>query len=154
MHAIELTHYTDTGHRIPGHGGGSGKCARLHGHTYRFDIQATTEALDGLHMVADFGRIKEILNEWDHRTLLWADDPFYIGMVGSDYDADATAGIVRVPFIPTAEAMAQYLSYRFLAEFSQLAFVQVDVRETEKTKARFYASQADRERVLAEVEAA
>lgn len=32
---ITLLHSIDTGHRIVGH---EGKCARLHGHTYRMEI--------------------------------------------------------------------------------------------------------------------
>lgn len=140
MHSIELTHYTDTGHRIPGHNGGTGKCARLHGHTYRFDVQATSDTLDELHMVTDFGAIKQILNEWDHRTVLWSHDAISFD---GDLEYEESIGVVRVPFIPTAEAMAQHFTFRFLAEFDQLAFVQVEVRETPKTKARFYGSQAD-----------
>lgn len=66
----------DASHLLPGH---SGKCARLHGHTYRVQVSIASESpldtsasSDG--MLIDFGDLKEIVNiafldNWDHRFL-------------------------------------------------------------------------------------
>lgn len=141
MHQIQLEHTTDTGHRIPGHEGGLGKCARLHGHTYRFQVALAAETLDITGFVIDFGEIKRILDEWDHRTLLWEKDGLSLAVTSRP--AEEAHGVIRVPFIPTAENMAEHLVFRFLSEFAQLTFVSVCVHETAKTEAKFYASQSD-----------
>lgn len=149
MYAIELDHATDTGHRIPGHQNGLGKCARLHGHTYNFHVQLTADMLEEEGFVVDFGDIKTILDEWDHRMLLWADDPLgtIIGMESGDEDwiegADQRMGIIRVEFIPTAENMARHLAQRFVSEFQQVVFALVEVRETAKSVARYYCSASE-----------
>lgn len=149
MHTITLTHTTDTGHRIPGHDGGSGKCARLHGHTYSFDVELSSDDLDGTGFVIDFGQIKKLLDEWDHRTLLWEGDP--LGLSFHEFRgslADGTAagsylegdiieeayGLIRVPFVPTAENMAEHLARTFF-ELPNVKLARVTVRETAKSSA-------------------
>jgi 6-pyruvoyl-tetrahydropterin synthase len=72
MHEIRLDHTTDTGHRIVGH---KGKCARIHGHTYRWQVKIEAQALNEMGFVADFGDVKAVLDEWDHRLVLWRCDP-------------------------------------------------------------------------------
>ena len=44
-----------------------------------------------------------IEREWDHRLLLWADDPMVMHLEAADEP------FVMVPFNPTAERMAEYL---------------------------------------------
>lgn len=157
MHIIEIEHKTSTGHRIPGHEDGRGKCARLHGHTFGYFVQLSAEILDDLGLVADFGRVKAVLDRWDHRTLLWENDTirldtrnvhedFRIGSRAIDvvYDmVETEAGIVRVPFIPTSENMAVHLAETFIREFDNLVFASVDVRESPLSCARYYCSKAD-----------
>jgi 6-pyruvoyltetrahydropterin/6-carboxytetrahydropterin synthase len=153
LHSITLTHTTETGHRIPGHQNGKGKCARLHGHSYRFEVTLAAEVLEG-GFVADFGDVKALLDEWDHRMLLWDDDPLVVmdgwsesareqdleGVVPSATSAlEGTLGVLRVPFIPTAENMAEYLARRMVNEFDTVMFAEVQVYETTKTCASFYA---------------
>jgi len=104
---ISLSHTIAMGHRIPNHEGGAGKCARLHGHTYRFDVMLKSAVLrDGF--VMDFGVVKNALNEWDHRTILWDQDPIAEDVFGfADGQGDLyKLGFIQVPFIPTAEAIA------------------------------------------------
>lgn len=93
------------GHRIYGH---QGACANLHGHNYRVHFTCEEGHLDALGMVVDFAVIKSRLcawvdDNWDHRFLLWADDPAAPAL----QEIDPT--IVLTPFNPTAENMALYL---------------------------------------------
>lgn len=64
----------EAAHRLPNH---SGKCARLHGHSYRLEVTVTGEIINegsSEGMVFDFSDLgavveKEILNKWDHQFL-------------------------------------------------------------------------------------
>lgn len=127
----------DAGHRIVGH---KGKCARLHGHTYKIHIMAAGK-VHPPGFVVDFGDLKEIVNEWDHRMLLWDQDPIVVGQKAETYHPanvhfKEDNGIVRVQFNPTAEHMAEYLARRFHEEFS-LDGIMVELWETPKCMARY-----------------
>lgn len=129
--SLEMTF--DTGHRIVGH---KGKCARLHGHTYRAII--TCQGLmEDPGFVVDFGDIKDFVNEWDHRTLLWEEDPILQDMLGfMDIQGLDQHGIIRLPFNPTAENMAFYLANGILYRFQNLHQVLITLYETPKSCAR------------------
>ncbi len=148
MHTeISLEMTFDAGHRIVGH---KGKCARLHGHTYKAHILASGETKDP-GFVVDFGDIKDLVNEWDHRLLLWERDPFLITrevpLTGFQEDEGRTrlevlstgeSGVVRLPFNPTAENMAYDLATRIQADFN-LTAVMVELWETPTSMARYIA---------------
>lgn len=103
----QATRYHDIscGHRVVGH---ENKCRNLHGHNYRIHFVCQAE-LDDVGRVIDFGVMKQRLclwleDQWDHRFLMWEDDPLL------PYMRDVQRhGIVLVPFNPTAENMAEYL---------------------------------------------
>ena len=108
MYEVDRYHDISCGHRVYGH---ESKCAHLHGHNYRihFTVQADHNQLDLIGRVLDFSVIKSRLcmwleNWWDHKMLIWENDP--IGLELCDIDPD---GIVLVSFNPTAENMAQHL---------------------------------------------
>lgn len=110
----------ETAHRLLDH---DGKCARLHGHSYR--VEVIVEGLDDLQpegpargMIVDFDDIKPwiqgIQTDFDHYALLERGDPI----------ADALQAIdepVRVvEYRPTAENIAKRLKYDlslYLQEF-------------------------------------
>lgn len=64
----------EAAHQLPNH---NGKCARLHGHSYRIEVTVTgnlisTGSSEG--MIIDFADIskivkKEIVDQWDHQFL-------------------------------------------------------------------------------------
>ncbi|WP_045857736.1 6-pyruvoyl trahydropterin synthase family protein [Teredinibacter purpureus] len=65
------------GHRLFNY---NGKCKHLHGHNGRLEIEITSNTVDELGMVIDFGEIKRIAKQWiddnmDHKMLLFKDDP-------------------------------------------------------------------------------
>lgn len=99
-------HDISTGHRVHGH---ENKCRHLHGHNYRIHFQVEGATLDEIGRVLDFGVIKSSLCEWleehwDHRFLVFQDDPHLEALKAVDPD-----GVVAVPFNPTAENMAEHL---------------------------------------------
>jgi 6-pyruvoyltetrahydropterin/6-carboxytetrahydropterin synthase len=58
----------EAAHDIPGY---NGKCAKLHGHSYRVEAEFASRDLDRIGMVHDLADLKEILNEFlpDHTYL-------------------------------------------------------------------------------------
>src|SRR5256885_540424 len=136
VYMISAVRYHDVscGHRVYGH---ESKCAHLHGHNYRIHFGVHAPELDRVGRVMDFSVIKEKLciwleKEWDHRFLIWQEDPWAaeLGIM------DPT--IVTLPFNPTAEKMADYL-LRFMApvQLAGTGFVctMLKVAETRKGSA-------------------
>jgi 6-pyruvoyltetrahydropterin/6-carboxytetrahydropterin synthase len=98
-------HEICAGHRVVGH---ESKCAHLHGHGYVIEFHCEARSLDQVGRIIDFSAIKQRLcmwleDNWDHRMLLWCEDPLLPGLEALD------PSVQRVPFNPTAENMAKYL---------------------------------------------
>lgn len=137
---IEAHRYHDlsVGHRVVGH---ENKCRWLHGHNYRVHFYVAG-SLDSVGRVLDFGVIKARLcqwleERWDHKLLLWEQDPFLPALQA--LGGDVAASVVVVPFNPTAENMGAFL----LHEVGPVALAgtgivlrQVVVEETRKCSAR------------------
>ena len=129
-----ITRYHDfsAGHRISGH---PGKCHNLHGHNYRVHFHIDGEVMpDG--MVVDFDHIKIGLcgwldDNWDHRFLVWEQDPDFPALMNID---DRVVGTL---FNPTAENMAQYLLDVIGPHYSPegVDLVKVVLEETRKCSA-------------------
>lgn len=131
-------------HRLFEYGG---RCERLHGHNYRIHLTLVSEELDFLGMVVDFGIIKSVLfgaldAAWDHRTLLFVDDPLCAKLQAIEDDGS----VCPVPFNPTAENMASYLGKVFFpAEMKKaslpacVSVASVTVYETERSWATWSA---------------
>lgn len=106
MITAERYHDISCGHRVHGH---ENKCAHLHGHNYRFFFTVSAPELDDVGRVLDFSVIKERLCEWlevnyDHKFLIWQNDPLLPHLKQLD-----PAGVVAVPFNPTAENIARHM---------------------------------------------
>lgn len=104
---IRASRYHDisVGHRVHKH---ESKCRHLHGHNYRIHFHCEADQLDEVGRVIDFSVIKEKLcmwteEHWDHRMLIWMDDPLAQKLL------DIDPMVVLVPFNPTAENIAMYL---------------------------------------------
>ena len=103
MITAERYHDISVGHRVTGH---DCKCAHLHGHNYRFHFTIGANELDLMGRVLDFSVIKSRLcmwleDNWDHRFLIWEQDPFCNELKKID-----PKGVIIAPFNPTAENMA------------------------------------------------
>jgi len=135
-HRITRTHEIAAGHRVCGH---EGKCAHLHGHAYIFHLTCEADHLDVLGRVIDFSVIKArvcqwLEDEWDHRMLLWEQDP----ILPAVREIDPT--VVALPRNPTAENLAEYLvetvGPKVLAD-TGVRLVEVTVQETGKCSATY-----------------
>lgn len=130
----ERYHDFSAGHIVTGH---EGKCNHLHGHNYRVHFVVTAPSLDGVGRVMDFSVIKEKLcmfleKEWDHKFLVWQEDPRSADLRLID------PTVVLLPFIPTAENMARVLLDIIgpkLLEGTGVRLVKVKVEETRKCSA-------------------
>lgn len=126
------THEFHMGHRILGH---QGKCIHPHGHSYIVTFYVEAPKLDSLGMVTDFSVIKDKLVNWieeniDHKFMVSKIDPLSAILENID-----PAGIVIVPFNPTAENIAAYLLYAIgpqQLEGTGVELVRVNLMETGK----------------------
>jgi 6-pyruvoyltetrahydropterin/6-carboxytetrahydropterin synthase len=144
MRQITLHHSIDAAHRVVGH---EGKCARLHGHTYHFIVEVSASGLRPPDFVIDFAVIKRVLNEWDHKCLLWDDDPMVVyespgPQLAEDLgDAEDNAGVIRLPLNPTSENMAMIAADEILvaglAFNPQIEAVTVVCSETPKSSSSY-----------------
>lgn len=139
-HRITRRHEIHCGHRVVGH---EGKCKNLHGHAYIFDLTCEAipgaDPLDELGRVIDFGDIKTRLcgwleNWWDHRMLLWDQDPMLPDLLNID------PTVVPVPFNPTAENIAQHVVETvgpYALAGTGVRLVAVTLHETSKCSATY-----------------
>jgi 6-pyruvoyltetrahydropterin/6-carboxytetrahydropterin synthase len=151
MHTANRYHDISCGHRVVGH---EGKCRHLHGHNYR--IHFTCEAalnvmsLDSIGRVIDFSEIKRRLcmwleENWDHKFLVWDLDPMFkqistTAKLEPELAHMYLESIVRVPFNPTAENIAQHLVEVIgprMLKGTGILLTQCVVEETRKCSASF-----------------
>jgi 6-pyruvoyltetrahydropterin/6-carboxytetrahydropterin synthase len=97
----------DAAHRLRDH---EGKCKHLHGHRYVIEASFSSEGLDSVGRVVDFGVIRERLGNWvdehwDHNVILWEKDK----ALGDSIHAETKQAIFYLPSNPSAENMALYL---------------------------------------------
>lgn len=96
----------DAAHQLVGH---FGKCANLHGHTYKVEVSLTGETEksgSSKGMVVDFYHVKEkagkLIDRLDHAVLLEGNEPFF--------DKVDTKRVI-FGFRTTAENMAKFLTW-------------------------------------------
>ena len=68
MYSISVTSHFDAAHFLRGY---PGKCARLHGHSWKYEVHISCGELDNLGMIVDFSILKEsikqlIEDKYDH----------------------------------------------------------------------------------------
>lgn len=81
MITVTKTMHTETGHRLIDY---EGRCAHIHGHSYRWEVTATSTEpnnLDYRGMVLDFKDLKkammEVIDPYDHAFVMSTGDPIY-----------------------------------------------------------------------------
>ncbi len=157
MFTVSRSIEIDAGHRVPFH---ASKCRHLHGHRWKViaiaEAEETVDSATGAAdsgMVVDFGVLKQTLmeeidNVFDHRFILWQDDPLAeilqraadevvppAGFLESEVVAgvggcrmDLGNSIVIVPVIPTAEELARYWAGLIATRLRELSGDQVSLK--------------------------
>ncbi len=96
-----------------------GKCAYVHGHTWRGSFVVRAERfprLEGIDMSVDFGALKEIFRSLDHRMLVSRRDGVFLDSRLFEPD-----GIVLIPGAnPSVENVARYCMERAVEALSKL----------------------------------
>ncbi|MCY3737916.1 MAG: 6-carboxytetrahydropterin synthase [Gemmatimonadaceae bacterium] len=96
-----------------------GKCAHVHGHTWRGSFVVRAERfprLEGVDMSVDFGALKEIFRSLDHRMLVSVRDEVFLDSRLFEPD-----GIVLIPGAnPSVENVARYCMERAVEALSEL----------------------------------
>ena len=96
-----------------------GKCAYVHGHTWRGSFVVRAERfprLEGIDMSVDFGALKEIFRSLDHRILVSRRDGVFLDSRLFEPD-----GIVLIPGAnPSVENVARYCMERAVEALSKL----------------------------------
>ncbi|GGJ06335.1 6-carboxytetrahydropterin synthase QueD [Alicyclobacillus cellulosilyticus] len=103
----------DAAHQLVGH---QGKCANLHGHTYKLEVVAAGAPQGPDHpaeegFVIDFGDLKQavhalILSRFDHAFLAMGTEPALPALMATG------SKVVRLGFRTTAENLAMYVCHR------------------------------------------
>ena len=138
---------TDTGHRVPNH---KSKCRHMHGHRYRWEaeLEGYVVTLGGVSeegMLMDFSDVSAILNEYihdvvDHAFIVYEGDKQ--ALVALSHMGEEHRTLI-VPFIPTAENLAQWAFEQVEPHISSsygnmLKLHAFHVRETPKSWASWY----------------
>lgn len=125
---IVKTHF-DAAHRLPDY---KGKCERIHGHTWRIEVQVGSKELNSQGMVCDFFDIKKILNE--------AIDPLDHVYINEVKPFDKIA--------PTSENLAQNIFQSIQPKIEKLGnsikLISVKVHESPETAAIYSEEEDDR----------
>lgn len=119
------------GHRLLNH---PGKCARLHGHNGRVQIEISSEALNDQKMVMDFYEIRSVIGKWidetlDHRLILGKKDPLV------EILKKTGESIVVIEENPTAEVLAKWIFEE--AQKKKLPVTKITLWETETSAATY-----------------
>ena len=122
-----------TGHRQLGY---PGECRFVHGHTWRGTVAITTEAFprDELDMSLDFGHIKDVMRDLDHKMLVVASDLTFM-----DASLFEREGLVVIPGKgPSVENVALYVHAKVVdlirAQYPDRGLdyrIEVTIQETE-----------------------
>lgn len=120
----------------------NGPCENIHGHTYHFEIDISSNKLDQLGMVIDFSTLKKICDNWiqanwDHSILVADQDTELKNLV---FNLTSGNKYFIMPSNTTAEYMASYLFSMFSKEFRKfenIKLTEVRVWETETSIASY-----------------
>lgn len=119
----------------------NGPCENIHGHTYHFEIDISSNKLNELGMVVDFNKIKTICDNWiqsnwDHSILIYDKDVELIDLIRKLSFGNRC---FITEFNTTAENMAKFLFeiFRNELEKEQVKVLEVRVWETETSIATY-----------------
>ena len=142
-HALTVRLRFEAAHRLPQLGG---KCTNLHGHSWQAHITLGAHALDHDTILADFGLVKGLLQDYadihlDHAALQGNDDPLtpVLSEHGKVYAFGAdphTRGLSWPTVEAVAEMLARLTETLMEDQAPQLHLELVEVSETENNTAQ------------------
>lgn len=117
MITISKTFEWDMGHRVTNH---VSECKNLHGHRYKMivEISGSMNSVRGASnegMIVDFADFKKsvesnVVTVMDHSFMFWENDQLMRFIA----DQNKTLKWNSVPFVPTAECIAQYCAEKIM----------------------------------------
>ena len=110
MHVIKVEHSFDSAHFLAGY---CGKCANIHGHRWRVEVEVTAPELittgQNMGMVADFSDlkndVKDILDYYDH-SLIYEEETLKKETLKCLIEEGFS--VIEVKFRPTAENFSRF----------------------------------------------
>lgn len=121
-----VRHFTDTGHILPDTKYLISKgCSRFHGHSYAFIVSFESDTLKG-GMAVDFKAIKQLIDEIDHRSLVFRGTHEKLLQFLELENPDQ---VIEFPYIPSAENISIYIAEKIHATYPHLYNIQVKVCE-------------------------
>jgi 6-pyruvoyltetrahydropterin/6-carboxytetrahydropterin synthase len=103
--------YFEASHRLLHY---EGKCNRLHGHQWRVEVWMEGEIGEKSCILVDFNCIKEVIQHFDHQTILNSEDPM-VACLSQFQELITTAGD------PTSELLAAIIAEMITEECVQSA---------------------------------
>jgi len=97
---LRTKQHFDAAHRLSFH---KGKCRSLHGHRWEVEIEIDVHNQIWDDVIIDFGEIKEIIDKYDHATILCMCDDNYSLI---DLLQDESNKVLTLDGEPTAENLA------------------------------------------------
>ncbi len=142
-HTIEIGHNFETAHRLSSPNAPV-KCQSIHGHSWWVTLTIAADSLDDDGMVIEFGALKKAWRGFlddnvDHHLVVESEDPVGAAILSVQPDAR----LLRLPFQPTTELLAQWLfdqAERILSELAPGApakVVHVHLQETRVNAATY-----------------
>ncbi|MEO0145032.1 MAG: 6-carboxytetrahydropterin synthase [candidate division WOR-3 bacterium] len=113
-------------HRIMNY---DGKCKNLHGHNYFVIVEIESENLDENGFIMDFSKIKKIVNELDHKTILQKGDPLIERL------KDQELFIMDEP--PSCENISKIIAQKISHNLKNYKKIKVKVWENRKSYCEF-----------------
>lgn len=106
--------HTETGHRLTNY---VGRCAHLHGHSYKWEVTVTAPGLDEVGFIVDYKDLKsamqKVIDPLDHAFLFHNEDPIFDLLCSEINGLRATNGDIgrymKLPFNPTTENILNWI---------------------------------------------
>jgi 6-pyruvoyltetrahydropterin/6-carboxytetrahydropterin synthase len=117
-----------------------GKCANIHGHNWTAIVTIYAPVTQGPGFVIEFDHIKAAIDRFDHRLLLWVEDPLAGTM-------EKLPGLLLTPDPPTTENLCHLFCttiWKLLVDAGiDPQLVEVELQETENIKSVCSLTQED-----------
>lgn len=120
---------TSTAHRLRYY---DGVCGNVHGHNLQWDLElvVSMEGVGESNMPLDFKDVSDLIDQYDHATLLNEDDTLLDQ--GIDWAESYLGEVITFESDPTCELVAQVVADNLVAELDCVLHATVTLSETAK----------------------